>query len=124
MHKINVAQKLSMFQDHWSPKIVGELNGQQIKLVKFQGEFVWHHHESEDELFLVVHGTFRMDYKDAAGNETSMELQEGEFVIVPRGTAHRPAASEEVQVMLFEPAGTLNTGNVQDSFTTDNPQRI
>jgi mannose-6-phosphate isomerase-like protein (cupin superfamily) len=124
MQKINVAQKLSMFQDHWSPKIVGELNGQHVKLVKFQGEFVWHHHELEDELFLVVHGAFRMDYKDAAGSEKSMELGEGEFVIVPRGIEHRPVASEEVHVMLFEPAGTLNTGHVRDTLTVDNLQQI
>src|SRR5580704_6422422 len=124
MHKINIAQKLSTFQDHWSPKIVGELNGQHVKLVKFQGEFVWHHHESEDELFLVVRGTFRMDYKDPAGAEKSMELSEGEFVIVPRGTEHRPVAGEEVHVILFEPAGTLNTGNVRDPLTADNLQRI
>jgi mannose-6-phosphate isomerase-like protein (cupin superfamily) len=124
MHKVNVAQKLSTFQDHWSPKIVAELNGQHIKLVKFQGEFVWHHHDSQDELFLVLHGAFRMDYKDAAGTETSMHLGEGEFVVVPRGTEHRPVSSEEVHVMLFEPAGTLNTGNVHDTFTVDNLQRI
>jgi mannose-6-phosphate isomerase-like protein (cupin superfamily) len=124
MHKINVAQKLSAFQDHWSPKIVGELNGQHVKLVKFQGEFVWHHHDKEDELFLVVHGAFRMEYKDAAGVEKSMELEQGEFVIVPRGTEHRPVASDEVHVMLFEPAGTLNTGHVRDSLTADNLQRI
>jgi mannose-6-phosphate isomerase-like protein (cupin superfamily) len=124
MQKINVAQKLSTFQDHWSPKIVGELNGQHVKLVKFQGEFVWHHHDLEDELFLVLHGAFRMDYKDSAGAEISMNLGEGEFVIVPRGTEHRPVASEEVHVMLFEPAGTLNTGNIHDAFTVDNLQRI
>jgi mannose-6-phosphate isomerase-like protein (cupin superfamily) len=124
MHKINVAQKLSAFEDHCSPKIVGELNGQHVKLVKFQGEFVWHHHDTEDELFLVIHGAFRMDYKDAAGAEKSMELAEGEFVIVPRGTEHRPVATEEVHVMLFEPAGTLNTGHVRDAMTVDNLQRI
>ena len=124
MHKINVAQKLSAFEDHWSPKIVGELNGQHVKLVKFQGEFVWHAHAAEDELFLVMQGAFRMEYKDAAGVEKSMELEQGEFVIVPRGTEHRPVASDEVHVMLFEPAGTLNTGNVRDSLTADNLQRI
>lgn len=124
MLKINLVQKFSGFQDHWSPKIIGELNGQHVKLVKFQGEFVWHHHETEDELFLVVHGTFRMDFKDPAGAEKSMELAEGEFVIVPRGTEHRPVAREEVHVMLFEPAGTLNTGNVRDTLTADNLQRI
>jgi mannose-6-phosphate isomerase-like protein (cupin superfamily) len=124
MHKINVAQKLSIFQDHWSPKIVGELNGQHVKLVKFQGEFVWHHHDSEDELFLVVHGNFRMDYKDGAGAEKSMQLEQGEFVIVPRGTEHRPVADAEVHVMLFEPAGTLNTGNVMDTLTAANLRNI
>jgi mannose-6-phosphate isomerase-like protein (cupin superfamily) len=124
MHKINVAQKLAAFQDHWSPKIVGELNGQHVKLVKFQGEFVWHHHESEDELFLVLHGAFRMDFRDEAGMEQSMDLEEGEFVIVPRGTQHRPVAVEEVHVMLFEPAGTRNTGNIRDALTADNLQRI
>jgi mannose-6-phosphate isomerase-like protein (cupin superfamily) len=124
MHKINVAQKLSCFEDHWSPKIVGELNGQHVKLVKFQGEFVWHHHDSEDELFLVVHGSFRMDYKDPSGAEKSMDLEQGEFVIVPRGTEHRPVAETEVHVMLFEPAGTLNTGNVMDTLTTANLQHL
>jgi mannose-6-phosphate isomerase-like protein (cupin superfamily) len=124
MHKINLAQKLSAFQDHWSPKIVGELNGQHVKLVKFQGEFVWHHHDAEDELFLVVHGSFRMHYKDAAGAERSMELDEGEFVIVPRGTEHRPVALAEVHVMLLEPAGALNTGNVRDTLTADNLQHM
>jgi mannose-6-phosphate isomerase-like protein (cupin superfamily) len=124
MHKINVAQKLSSFQDHWSPKIVGELNGQHVKLVKFQGEFVWHQHEAEDELFFVIHGSFRMDYKDNMGIEKSMDLGAGEFVIVPRGTEHRPVAAQEVHVMLFEPAGTLNTGNVRDTLTADNLQRI
>ena len=124
MQKINVAQKLSSFQDHWSPKVVGELNGQHVKLVKFQGEFVWHHHDSEDELFLVVHGSFRMDYKNAEGLEESMDLGPGEFLIVPRGVEHRPAASEEVHVLLFEPAGTLNTGNVRDAKTVDAPRHI
>jgi len=124
LNKINVAQKLGSFEEHWSPKIVGELNGQHVKLVKFQGEFVWHQHDSEDELFLVVHGSFQMDYKDSAGAAKSMELSEGEFVIVPRGTEHRPVAIDEVHVMLFEPAGTLNTGNVHDTKTVENLQRI
>lgn len=124
MHKVNVAQKLSLFQDHWSPKVVGELNGQHVKLVKFQGEFVWHHHDSEDELFLVMHGSFRMEYKDASGAEKSMELGQGEFIIVPRGTEHRPVADAEVHVMLFEPGGTLNTGNVMDTLTATNLQHI
>ena len=124
MQKINLGQKLSSFHDHWSPKIVGELNGQHVKLVKFQGEFVWHHHDAEDELFLVLHGSFRMDYKDEAGLEQSLDIGEGEFVIVPRRTEHRPVAAEEVHVMLFEPAGTLNTGNVRDTKTVQEPQRL
>ena len=123
MHKVNLAQKLSSFEDHWSPKIVGELNGQHVKIVKFQGEFVWHHHEAEDELFLVLKGAFRMDYKDGDA-ERSLEIREGEFVIVPRGTVHRPVAGEEVQVMLFEPVGTLNTGNVRDARTVETLQRL
>ena len=124
MQKINVAQKLSTFHDHWSPKIAGELNGQHVKLVKFQGEFVWHHHEAEDELFLVLYGSFRMEYKDANGLEQSLELNEGEFVIVPHGTEHRPVAAEEVHVMLFEPAGTLNTGDVRGPMTVEHLQRL
>ena len=122
--KVNLAEKFSKFNKHWSPKIVGEFNNCQVKLSKIQGEFVWHHHDAEDELFLVIHGAFRMDYKDSAGAERSIELGEGEFAIVPRGTEHRPVAREEVHVMLFEPAGTLNTGNVRDTLTDDNLQHI
>jgi mannose-6-phosphate isomerase-like protein (cupin superfamily) len=124
MQKVNIEQKLASFSDHWSPKIVGELNGQQVKLVKFQGEFVWHHHDHEDELFLVVRGSFRMDYKDDAGTEKSLEIGQGEFVIVPRGAVHRPVAGQEVEVLLFEPAGTLNTGNVRGARTVEKLQRI
>ena len=124
MQKVNLDEKLASFSDHWSPKIVGELNGQQVKLVKFQGEFVWHHHEQEDELFLVLRGSFRMHYKDEAGVEKALEIGEGEFVIVPRGAVHRPVADREVQVMLFEPAGTLNTGNVRSAQTVEKLQRI
>lgn len=124
MHKVNLEEKLAAFTDHWSPKIVGELNGQEVKLVKFQGEFVWHHHDHEDELFLVLRGTFRMDYRDDAGAEKSLEIREGEFVIVPRGAVHRPVADREVQVLLLEPAGTLNTGNVRDRRTVEKLERI
>ncbi len=124
MQKVNLEQKLAAFADHWSPKIVGELNGQEVKLVKFQGEFVWHHHDHEDELFLVLRGTFRMDYKDDAGVEKSLEIRAGEFVIVPRGAVHRPVADQEVQVLLFEPAGTLNTGNVRERRTVEKLQRV
>lgn len=124
MQTVNLARKLAAFQDHWSPKIVGELNGQHVKLVKFQGEFVWHHHDAEDELFLVVRGNFRMDYKDNSGVERSLDIGEGEFVIVPRGTEHRPFAEHEVAVMLFEPAGTVNTGNAGGALTADGKQRL
>ena len=124
MQKVNLGEKLASFSDHWSPKIVGELNGQQVKLVKFQGEFVWHHHDDEDELFLVLRGRFRMEYRDDAGAEQTLEIREDEFVIVPRGTVHRPVAEREVQVLLFEPAGTLNTGNVRGARTVEKLQRI
>jgi mannose-6-phosphate isomerase-like protein (cupin superfamily) len=119
MEKVNIQHKLRQFHDQWSPKIVGELNGQQIKLVKFLGEFVWHHHENEDELFLVVKGRFRMDFRDR-----HVWLEEGELLIVPRGVEHRPVALEEVHVMLFEPASTLNTGNVLDDLTVREPSHI
>ena len=119
MDKVNLAAKFAQFADHWSPKVVGELNGQQVKLVKFQGEFVWHHHADEDELFLVVAGAFRMEFRDRA-----VELRAGEFLIVPRGVEHRPVADAEVQVLLFEPAATLNTGNVRGDRTVERPERL
>ena len=124
MQKISLADKLSAFQEHWSPKIVGELNGQHVKLVKFQGEFVWHRHDVEDEMFLVLQGKFRMDYREPSGAERFLEISAGEFVIVPRGAEHRPYAAEEVHVMLFEPAGTLNTGNARTDLTVDAPDFI
>ncbi|MGH7137746.1 MAG: cupin domain-containing protein, partial [Pirellulales bacterium] len=116
---VNLQDKFGRFSDYWSPKIVGELNGQQVKLVKFQGEFVWHKHDNEDELFLVVNGRFRIEFR-----ERHVWLSEGEFLIVPRGVEHRPVAEEEVHVLLFEPASTLNTGNVQDDRTVANLDRI
>lgn len=119
MQKVRLAEKLALFRDHFSPKIVGSLNGQHLKLVKFQGDFVWHHHDAEDEMFLVLHGGFRMDYRDESGGERSIDLSEGEFLIVPRGVQHRPSAEREVHVLLFEPAGTLNTGNVRTGQTVD-----
>jgi mannose-6-phosphate isomerase-like protein (cupin superfamily) len=119
MQKVSLDEKLAAFQDHFSPKIVGELNGQHVKLVKFQGDFVWHHHDHEDEMFLVLDGEFRMDYRDESGRERSIGLQKGEFLIVPRGTEHRPCAAREVHILLFEPAGTLNTGNVRTERTVD-----
>ena len=119
MDKVNLQQKLASFADHWSPKVVGELNGQQVKLVKFQGPFHWHHHDHEDELFLVVKGRFRMELRDG-----DVWLEEGEFLVVPRGVEHRPVAEEEVHVLLFEPATTLNTGNVENERTVRELERI
>jgi mannose-6-phosphate isomerase-like protein (cupin superfamily) len=117
--KVNLAEKFARFHEHWSPRIVGELNGQLVKLVKFTGEFVWHHHEHEDELFLVVKGRFRMEFRDR-----QVWLEEGEFLVVPRGVEHRPVAEEEAHVLLFEPASTLNTGNVRGDRTRDDLERI
>jgi mannose-6-phosphate isomerase-like protein (cupin superfamily) len=119
MEKVNLTEKLSTFSDYWSPKIVGDLNGQQAKLVKFKGEFVWHHHEVEDEMFLVVHGEFCMEFRDR-----QVHLQAGEFIIVPHGVEHRPVAEQEVHVLLFEPATTLNTGNTQSDRTVAHLERI
>jgi len=112
MEKVSLSEKFAGFSEQWKPKIVGELNGQQVKLVKFQGPFVWHHHDNEDELFLVVKGRFRMEFRDR-----QVMLEEGEFLIVPRGVEHRPVADEEAHILLFEPASTVNTGNVQNERT-------
>jgi len=112
MEKVNLSEKLSLFKDHFNPRIVGELNGQQVKLVKFQGEFVWHHHDNEDELFYIVKGSFDMHLKDKV-----VTINKGEFLIVPRGVEHKPVAEKEVEIMLFEPAGTVNTGNIIDEKT-------
>jgi len=119
MEKVNLNQKLQLFQEHWKPKIVGELNGQMVKLVKFQGPFVWHHHEQEDEMFLVIKGRFRMEFRDC-----QVWLEEGEFLIVPRGVEHRPVADEEAHVLLFEPASVLNTGNITNERTVQRLERI
>jgi len=116
---VRLADKLAQFSEYWSPKIVGELNGQLVKLVKFMGPFVWHHHDAEDELFYVVRGRFRMEFHDRA-----VGVEQGEFIIVPRGVEHRPVADEPVEVMLFEPATTLNTGNVRNERTRDTLDRI
>lgn len=110
--KVNLSEKFSLFSDHWSPKIAGELNDSYVKLVKFQGEFVWHHHDNEDELFLVVKGRMQMRFRDR-----DVWVDEGEFIVVPRGVEHMPVAPEEVQVVLLEPKSTLNTGNVQNERT-------
>ena len=119
MDKVNIEQKLSTFSGHWQPKIVAELNGQLVKLVKFQGPFVWHQHAEEDELFYVVRGRFRMDFRDR-----EVWLEEGEFIVVPRGVEHCPVAEEEAHVMLFEPASTLNTGNVRGELTQTELEKI
>lgn len=119
MNKINLAEKFTLFSEHWRPKVVAELNGQQVKVVKFQGPFVWHHHEGEDELFLVIKGRLRMEFRDH-----HVWLEEGELLVVPRGVEHRPVADEEVHVLLFEPAATLNTGNVQSDRTVAQPETL
>jgi mannose-6-phosphate isomerase-like protein (cupin superfamily) len=113
MQKVNLTDKLSLIDEYWRPKVVGELNGQEVKLVKFKGEFIWHHHEREDELFLVVCGSFRVEFRDRV-----VALSAGEFVIVPRGIEHRTVADEEVHVLIFEPAATRNTGNVEHATLT------
>lgn len=112
MNKVNLKEKLSRFNEHWSPKIVGELNGQYVKLVKLRGEFVWHHHEFEDELFFVVKGRLCIQFRDK-----EVWLDESEFLIVPRGVEHKPVAPEEVHVLLFEPKSTLNTGDQRNERT-------
>jgi mannose-6-phosphate isomerase-like protein (cupin superfamily) len=119
MNKVNISEKLSLFSEYWDPKIVGELNGQYVKLVKFKDEFVWHKHDNEDEMFFVLKGKFIMEYRDK-----NVEINENEFVIVPRGVEHRPVAPEEVHVMLFEPKTILNTGDTRNEFTKDRLQKI
>ena len=119
MEKINLAEKLSRFSDYFNPRIAGELNGQQIKLVKFKGEFIWHQHDNEDELFYVVKGSFDMEFRDK-----TITINKGEFIIVPRGVEHKPASKEEVEIMLFEPASTVNTGNVINEKTVTDLKRI
>jgi len=119
MEKVNLAEKFSQFFEHYSPKIAGELNGQMVKLVKFKGPFVWHHHDNEDELFYVVKGNFDMEFRDKI-----VTIYEGELIIVPRGVEHRPNAKEEVHVVLFEPGTTLNTGNVKNEKTIENLGRV
>jgi mannose-6-phosphate isomerase-like protein (cupin superfamily) len=119
MEKVNLAEKLASFNEYWSPKIAGEVQGMEIKLVKLKGEFVWHQHENEDEMFFVVKGCLLLKFRDR-----DVWLDEGEFLIIPKGVEHLPIAEEEVHVMLFEPKGTLNTGNVQSERTVANPEQI
>lgn len=119
MDRINIAEKFARFSDSWSPKVIGELNGQHVKLARIEGEFEWHHHEHEDELFLVIEGDMVMHYRDR-----SIELRAGELVIVPRGTEHKPASLAGAKILLFEPASTRNTGNVVSGRTVGSPEWI
>jgi mannose-6-phosphate isomerase-like protein (cupin superfamily) len=117
--KINIAQKLTQINEHWSPNIIGELNGQHVKLAKLKGEFVWHHHQNEDELFLVIEGNLKIEFRDK-----TVELAPGEICIIPKGVEHKPIAEQEVSVLLFEPATTLNTGNTENHFTKHDLKKI
>ena len=119
MDKVIISEKLSQIPDYWNPRIVGELNGQHVKAVKLSGEFVWHHHDEEDELFLVIQGQLLMEFRDK-----TVEINPGEFIIVPRKVEHRPVAKQEVHILLFEPASTLNTGNVENELTRKNLKKI
>ena len=119
MEKVNLAEKFSRIQEFWKPYVAGELNGQLVKLDKLKGEFLWHHHEKEDEMFLVVKGRFRIEFR-----EKTVWLEEGEFIVVPRGVEHRPVADEEAWILLFEPASTLNTGNVVNERTLSELEKV
>ena len=119
MQKVNLAEKFSLFTDYYNPRIVGELNNQHVKLAKLKGEFIWHKHDMEDELFLVIKGKLKMELRDK-----TIEIDEGEFIIVPHGVEHRPVADEEVHILLFEPASTLNTGNVQHEMTRTDLEKL
>lgn len=118
--KVNLTEKLSQFSDHWNPRVVGELNGQHVKLAKLKGEFVWHKHDNEDELFFVIKGKLAIELRDK-----TIKLEEGEFCIIPKGVEHKPIAENEVEIMLFEPAATLNTGDKRESdFTKETLDKI
>lgn len=119
IRKVNLAEMFGRFQDQWKPKIVGEVNDSLVKLVKFKGEFVWHHHDHEDEMFLVVRGRMRMQLRDG-----DVMVGPGEFIIIPRGVEHKPVADEETEVVLFEPNSTLNTGNVRNERTVPQLERL
>ncbi len=123
MQVVSLAEKLARISEYWSPKIAGEVNDAYVKLVKFKGEFMWHHHAAEDELFLVLQGTMRIKFREG-GVEREAKVQAGEFIIVPRGVEHMPIADEEVQVMLLEPKTTLNTGNVRNERTKQVLEKI
>jgi mannose-6-phosphate isomerase-like protein (cupin superfamily) len=119
LNKVNINQKLLLINEYWSPKIVGELNGQYVKLVKFKGEFIWHKHANEDEMFLVIKGKLKLEFRDK-----TVELNKNEFIVVPKGVEHKPVADEEVSVMLFEPKTILNTGSLKNELTKENLQNI
>lgn len=119
MDVISIKEKLGKFSDYFNPKVIAELNGQHVKLGKFKGEFIWHSHNDEDEMFLVVKGKFFMEFRDK-----TVEINEGEMIVVPKGVEHRPRADEEVHVMLFEPAKTINTGNIENEMTIKEPEWI
>jgi mannose-6-phosphate isomerase-like protein (cupin superfamily) len=129
MEKVNIASKFSQIPEYWKPYIAAELNGQYVKLDKLKGEFIFHHHQNEDEMFLVIKGRFRMEFRAAEGPRAPEEdrqvwLEEGEFIVVPRGVEHRPVAEEECWILLFEPASTLNTGNVENEFTRHDLEKV
>lgn len=119
MEKVNLTKKLSLFSDYWNPRIVGQLNGQHVKLAKLHGEFVWHKHDAEDELFLVISGILKIEFRDR-----TVELKPNEFIIVPKGVEHKPVAEDEASVLLFEPVTTLNTGDTKGSFTRKTLEQI
>ena len=119
MNKVNIAEKLNRINDFWNPRIAGELNGQHIRLVKIKGEFVFHKHDNEDEMFLVIKGALKIDFKDDL-----IEVSEGEFIIVPKGILHKPIAEQEVHLMMFEPASSINTGNIKNEFTLESLEKI
>jgi mannose-6-phosphate isomerase-like protein (cupin superfamily) len=116
---VNIIEKLSQFSDYWNPKVVGELNGQHVKLVKLHGEFVWHKHENEDEMFFVINGILKIEFRDK-----TVSINPGEFIIVPKGIEHKPIADDEVSIMLFEPDTTLNTGDTKGELTRETLERL
>lgn len=124
LETVNLKQKFGLFAEYWSPKVVGELNDFAVKIVKVKGEFVWHHHDEEDELFFVVKGRLLIQVREADGSQRDMWVEEGEFVIVPHGVEHRPVAEEETHVLLLEPQTVINTGNVQNERTVLQPERL
>ena len=119
MDKVNIKNKLNLINDYWKPIIVGELNNHQVRLVKIKGEFVMHHHDNEDEFFLVIKGLLKMDYGDKI-----IDIHEGEFIVIPKGVKHRPIADIETHLLLFEPETILNTGNVRNELTLDSPEKM